>query len=118
MTDLQERPSIPDELRDALGSAVEQFADWHWGTPSPKISYGQQDFSLPEICHGVELYSGQVPDSIYKAVHALAADLRDGPEGRYHPCDAPIDHSYASVARCLRQLYEARAAYFRELIRR
>lgn len=118
MTDLQEGPSISDELCEALESAIEQFGDWHWGVPSPQISYGQRDFSIPEICHGVELYSGQVPDRIYSAVDALAADLQDGPEGRHHPCDVPMEHSYAGVARCLRQLYEARAAYFRELIRR
>jgi hypothetical protein len=104
---------ISDDLRYAFEVAAKSLENWGRGDREPSILHDRINYPIGAICNFVMDFSGRTPDHIYECVLTLAQHFRSGDERHVgYPCDSPKDQSYASVARCLLGLYNARVARY------
>jgi hypothetical protein len=114
MADAPKTDPIPVRLCDAFERAVLGLEDWDRGGPEPLIALeGQAPVTIDMVCGFVLPFPDLAPQGIYDAIDDLAHSFRHGIEGLgHHACEGPANNSYASLARCLLGLYEARKARY------
>jgi hypothetical protein len=101
---------IPTELAEAFRDAVGLFRDWSPGLPKAiEVSVKGKSYSMSEVCHLVDHFSGQLPQDVFDALlsymHAPHTDLRR---------ELVSDRSYATGARCLVKLIGDRKAEYQQ----
>ncbi len=103
---------ISDELRDAFGEAVCALYNWRVGEKEPRITLARQRLTVGEICKRAMVYSSRTPVGIYDRVLKMFEEFKHSPEAP-DECELPRhDYSYATVAKCVLQLYKARKDHY------
>jgi len=118
MTTTPDDSHVTAELRDAFEQAVAAYANWYLGGPEPPVALERRVTSIDAVC-GLLMSFGDrtpMPDQIYDVLCTLAEQsngAQAAPAYIGKTINRPQDRSYASGARCLAALFDARKAWYR-----
>jgi len=107
--------SISEELRQAFQNSLAAFHDWDRDGPEPEISLESRPYTISAVCNLVWKFNDEIPNDDYDKLCRLADNIRHGQmtEAFYQrPPGEPVDHTYASGARCLQSLIDCRMAWY------
>jgi hypothetical protein len=102
---------IPDNLVQAFGAAVEHFErDWSPDMPDqPLVRVGVKARSIREVCDLVADFDDRLPENVHAdlwaQIHMGSEDLK---------AELSESQTYATAARCLRELVDRKVAAYQQ----
>ena len=105
-----EKPAISPQLAETFFEAVRAYVRWTFGNPEPTATFYRDALPISTVCRSVDRFTDPLPADVFDALCFLVA----GKANKHLKEKLEADRTYATGARCLLKLIEARQTEWRE----
>jgi hypothetical protein len=102
---MAEPSAIPPAFAEAFSQAVLAYNDWDPSIPEREMRIDGAPYTMSAVCDRVDRYTDELPANVFEVLSSYFYDM---PHGHLKKKLHGSDQTYATGARCLRELIECR----------